>query len=31
MAAGSAKLVADLVSMRETDIDTEGLTPARYS
>jgi D-amino-acid dehydrogenase len=31
MAAGAAKLVADLVSMRETDIDTEGLTPARYS
>jgi D-amino-acid dehydrogenase len=31
MATGAAKLVADLVSMRDTDIDTEGLTPARYS
>jgi len=31
MAAGAAKLVADIVSMRDTGIDTEGLTPARYS
>jgi D-amino-acid dehydrogenase len=30
MAAGSAKLVADLVSGREPDIDTEGLTVSRF-
>lgn len=31
MAAGAGKLLADIVSNRDTDIDTEGLTPARYS
>lgn len=31
MAAGSGKLVADLVSDRETDIDADGLTPLRYA
>jgi D-amino-acid dehydrogenase len=30
MAAGSGKLVADLISGQATDIDTEGLTLARY-
>lgn len=30
MAAGSGKLVADIVSGRETDIDTDGLTIARF-
>lgn len=30
MAAGSGKLVADLISGQTTDIDTEGLTLARY-
>ena len=30
MAAGSGKLVADLVSSREPEIDTEGLTIARF-
>jgi len=31
MAAGAGKLLADLVSNRDTDIDPEGLTAARYS
>jgi len=31
MAAGAGKLVADLLSKGAADIDTEGLTPARYS
>jgi D-amino-acid dehydrogenase len=31
MAAGAGKLVSDIVSDRATDIDIEGLTPARYS
>jgi D-amino-acid dehydrogenase len=30
MAAGAGKLAADIVSDRATDIDIEGLTPARY-
>ena len=31
MAAGSGKLVADLLSSRMTDIDPDGLTPLRYT
>lgn len=31
MAAGAGKLLADLVSNGDTDLDLEGLTPARYS
>ena len=31
LAAGSGKLVADLVSGRSPDIDTEGLTLDRYA
>lgn len=30
MAAGSGKLIADMVSAQQTDIDTEGLTLSRY-
>lgn len=30
MAAGAGKLLADIVSDRDTDIDIEGLSPARY-
>ena len=30
MAAGSGKLIADMVSGQQTDIDTEGLTLSRY-
>ena len=30
MAAGSGKLIADMVSRQQTDIDTEGLTLSRY-
>jgi D-amino-acid dehydrogenase len=31
MAAGAGRLLADIVSHRDTDIDLDGLTPARYS
>jgi D-amino-acid dehydrogenase len=30
MAAGSGKLIADMVAGRQADIDTDGLTPSRY-